>query len=80
MGGANPAEVMVRDVLDAVDRRDWDVVRVALHPYLHWHEPGVSLRGRRNVIARLALPPPPAPPSTVELRDGQIYRWISSSE
>jgi hypothetical protein len=70
---------MVQNVLDAVERRDWDLVRAVLHPYLHWQEPGVTIRGRRNVIDRLALPPPPAPPSSVELRDGQIYRWTSTS-
>jgi hypothetical protein len=80
MSPVNPVDLMVRDVLDAVERRDWELVRAALHPYLHWQEPGLAIRGRLNVIARLALPPPPTPPSTVELRDGQIYRWISASE
>jgi hypothetical protein len=74
----NPVDLMVRDVLDAVERRDWDVVRALLHPYLHWQEAGVAIRGRRNVLDRLALPPAPTPASAVELRDGQIYRWTST--
>jgi hypothetical protein len=69
---------VVQAVLDAVERRDWDLVRLVLHPYLHWQEPGVAIRGRRNVMDRLALAPPPVPPSTVELRDGQIYRWTAT--
>lgn len=80
MSTGSPETRMVQDVLDAVQRRDWEVVRLALHPYLHWQEPGVLIRGRRNVIDRLALPPAPAPPSAVELRDGQIYRWTSTPD
>ena len=78
MSQVSPEVRIVRDILDAVERHDWDVVRVWLHPYLHWQEPGVAIRGRRNVLDRLALPPAPQPPSTVELRDGQIYRWTST--
>ena len=78
MNALTPGRRMVQDVLNAVDRRDWDVIRAILHPYLHWQEPGVAIRGRRNVLDRLALPPAPQPPSTVELRDGQIYRWTST--
>jgi SnoaL-like protein len=70
---------IVHDVLDAVERGDWATVKALLHPYLHWREPGVALRGRTKVLARLAESPPPSPPSTVELRDGQIYRWTSTS-
>ena len=72
-------EGIVRDVLDAVDRGDWTTVKALLHPYLHWREPGVAIRGRTNVLVRLAESPPPSPPSSIELRDGQIYRWISTS-
>jgi hypothetical protein len=72
-------EEIVTEVLDAVERGDWATVKALLHPYLHWREPGVALRGRTKVLVRLAESPPPSPPSTVELRDGQIYRWTSTS-
>ncbi|MDG6106570.1 nuclear transport factor 2 family protein [Dactylosporangium aurantiacum] len=69
---------IVRDVIDAVRRQDWDVVKALLHPYPHWSEPGTAIRGRRNVLARLAAGPVPGPPDFHELRDGQVYRWTSS--
>jgi hypothetical protein len=69
---------IAQDVLDAVERGDWTTVKALLHPYLHWREPGVAIRGRTKVLTRLAESPPPSPPSTVELRDGQIYRWTST--
>jgi len=69
---------IARDVLDAVERGDWTTVKALLHPYLHWQEPGVAIRGRTKVLTRLAESPPPALPSMVELRDGQIYRWTST--
>ena len=68
-------EEIVRAVLGALERGDWERVRLLLHPYLHWREPDVALRGRRNVLERLADGPPPEPPDEIELRDGQIYRW-----
>jgi hypothetical protein len=69
-------EPIVDRVLDAVRRRDWDTVRLALHPYLHWDlADGRTIRGRSKVLAMLVDAPTPAPPSSVELRDGQIYRW-----
>jgi hypothetical protein len=68
---------IVQDVLEAVERQDWAGLKLLLHPYLHWLEPGVAIRGRTKVLARLAEPPPPAPPSSYELRDGQVYRWTA---
>jgi hypothetical protein len=68
---------IVQDVLEAVERQDWAGLKPLLHPYLHWLEPGVAIRGRTKVLARLAEPPPPAPPSSYELRDGQVYRWTA---
>jgi uncharacterized protein DUF4440 len=72
-------EAIAQDVLDAVERRDWTTVKALLHPHLRWREPGVMIRGRTKVLVRLAESTPPGPPSTVELRDGQIYRWTSTS-
>ena len=66
---------IVSDVLSAVDRQDWPRLKPLLHPYLHWTEPRIALRGRVKVFARLAAAPAPTPPSSYELRDGQIYRW-----
>jgi limonene-1,2-epoxide hydrolase len=68
---------VVDHLLEALRRRDWATVRPVLHPYLHWEcEDGTSLRGRKRVLAMLASAPVPEPPSSVELRDGQIYRWL----
>ena len=57
--------------------RDWEALRLLLHPYLHWtRADGSTVRGRRNVLALLATAPTaPPPPTSVELRDHQIYRW-----
>ncbi|GIJ43991.1 hypothetical protein Val02_08770 [Virgisporangium aliadipatigenens] len=70
---------VVDDVLDAIGRRDWAGVKPLLHPYLHWTEPAVRLRGRTKVLAHLASIGVPPRPDAVELRDGQIYRWIVST-
>ena len=52
-------------------------LQLLLHPYLHWIGGyGRTIRGRTKVLALLedGTAPPPTPTS-VELRDGQIYRW-----
>jgi hypothetical protein len=67
---------VVRAAHDAMLARDWDWLRLMLHPYLHWTaSDGSRLRGRSKVMDRLQSAMPPAPPAAVELRDGQIYRW-----
>jgi hypothetical protein len=68
---------IVDEVLAAVERQDWPQVKALLHPYLHWNESQLAIRGRTKVLARLAAGPAPTPPVTFELRDGQIYRWTS---
>ena len=71
-------EVVVEHLLEAARRGDWEAVTLALHPYLHWvGADGTTLRGRRNVLAVLAQAPALEPPSSVELRDGQVYRWLA---
>jgi hypothetical protein len=61
---------------EAMLARDWDALRLMLHPYLHWTAAdGSQLRGRTKVIERLQNAAPPAEPVAVELRDDQIYRW-----
>ncbi len=63
-------------VLAAIRGHDWETVRLALHPYLFWDgADGTTLKGRKQVLAMLAQAPVPPPPSSVELRDGQVYRW-----
>jgi hypothetical protein len=70
---------VVTDALEAATARDWDRLRLLLHPYLHRSiSDGEALRGRTNVLSWLASRQTPLPPPTrIELRDGQIYRWIS---
>lgn len=68
----------VDDAVAAIEARDWDVLKLLLHPYLHWTSGGVTIRGRVKVLAHLASVPPVGPPVSYELRDGQIYRWTAS--
>jgi hypothetical protein len=75
MASTDPADRIVADVLAAVARQDFPALTVLLHPYLHWAEPGIRIRGRRKVFDRLTTGPAPQPPTAYELRDGQIYRW-----
>ena len=70
-------ESAVQEVYAALADRDWAALRLLLHPYLHWTGvDGRTIRGRTKVLALLGdgTEPPPTPTS-VELRDGQIYRW-----
>lgn len=68
-------EDAVRRVLDAAAAGDDEALRLALHPYLHWTQNGVTVRGRKRVLAHLAAHPLDAEPVEVEVRDGQVYRW-----
>ena len=70
-------EPIISDALEAAAARDWEGLKLLLHPYLHWSEPeGVSLRGRANVLRWLASRQTSlSAPQRFELRDGQIYRW-----
>jgi hypothetical protein len=56
---------------------DWNLVRLLLHPYLYWTDlDGATIRGRDQVLATLKQSVrPPAEARSIELRDGQIYRW-----
>lgn len=65
------------DVLDAIERRAWSRLEKLLHPDVHWTSAAEEdLHGPREVIARVARDPPPAPPSYHEMRDGLLLRWI----
>lgn len=60
----------------AIVARDWDALRPLLHPYLHWVQAdGRVVRGRTKVLGLLQETGAPGLPASVELRDGQIYRW-----
>lgn len=69
-------DMAARAVLDAMGAGQWDIVRLMLHPYLHWTFPdGQIVRGRTRALALLRAGVVPPRPSSVELRDEQIYRW-----
>jgi hypothetical protein len=58
-------------------------LKFLLHPYLHWSEgsDAVTLRGRANELHWLMERQPTlVRPERVELRDGQIYRWIGAAQ
>ena len=65
-----------------IEQQEWGEVRQLLHPYLHFADDradggaGVHLKGRNQVLAYLREHPTPRPPSSVEVRDGQVYRWV----
>jgi hypothetical protein len=60
----------------AMDAGEWSDLRPLLHPYLQLTDGSVSIRGRRQVLAHLRSHPTPRPPTSVEVRDGQVYRWV----
>ncbi|PWN04937.1 hypothetical protein DJ010_00470 [Nocardioides silvaticus] len=59
-----------------LDADDHAAAAPLLHPYLHWTDRGTALRGRNNVLQHLRHHPRPRPPREVEVRDGQVYRWV----
>lgn len=61
---------------NAMDAGEWGELRDLLHPYLHWTDGELSLRGRSRVLEHLRAHPTPRPPHSVESRDGQVYRWV----
>jgi hypothetical protein len=60
----------------AIDVAAWDDVRRLLHPHVHFTDRDVTLRGRNTVLEHLRSHPTPKPPAAVEIRDGQLYRWV----
>jgi hypothetical protein len=69
-------EDVVRRAYEAMRARNWDDLRLLLHPYLHWaSSDGRTVRGRIKVMAMLAERDPLLWPTSVEVRDDQIYRW-----
>lgn len=71
-------EAKVRQALEDIAARDWPRLKPKLHPYLHWTGvDGRSIRGRTKVIDMFSSAEAVKPPSSYELRDGQIYRWTA---
>ena len=69
-------DAVVAQALDLIAQRDWVAIREVVHPYIRWTRGDGSLvRGRLNLIASVEEGRAPLPPETIELRDGQIYRW-----
>ena len=58
-----------------VEQQAWAEVRPLLHPYLRWTDGDLDLRGRNSVLRHLQSHPTPRPPESVDVRDGQVYRW-----
>ena len=69
-------ERRIEQALVAIRYRDWESLRRLLHPYVHWQDGGTKLRGRSKVMAHLRVHSVARLPSSWELRDGQIYRWL----
>ena len=57
-----------------LDAGEYGELRPLLHPYLHFTDRDLTLRGRSNVLDWLREHRV-KPPTEVEVRDGQIYRW-----
>jgi hypothetical protein len=62
-------------VWDLIERQRWHDVRPLLHPYVHFHDGDVTLRGRNQVLDHLQGHPTPRPPGDADVRDCQVYRW-----
>ena len=60
----------------AVDAGEWEQLPGLLHPSLHFTDGAVELRGRARVLEHLRSHPTSKPPTAVEIRDGQVHRWV----
>ena len=58
-----------------LDAGEYGELRSLLHPYVRFTDRDVSFRGRTNVLDWLREHRV-KPPTEVEVRDGQIYRWV----
>ncbi len=64
---------------NAMDAGEWDELRPLLHPGLDWTDGAVVLKGREQVLEYLGTHPAPRPPREVEVREGQVSRWVRAS-
>jgi hypothetical protein len=60
----------------SIEAGAWDKVHARLHPEVVWRDGQVGLAGRAGVLAHLRSHPTPRPPTTAEVRDGQVRRWV----
>jgi hypothetical protein len=60
----------------ALDAGDWAAARPLLHPHLRFEDGRTTITGRTGLARHLADHPRPRPPREVEVRDGQVYRWV----
>ena len=67
------------EVWNLVEQQEWGQVRPLLHPYVHFDDGDTSVRGRSRLLSHLREVPTPRPPVEVEVRDGQLYRWIGAT-
>ncbi|MEO6512644.1 MAG: hypothetical protein ABIO16_16715 [Nocardioides sp.] len=58
-----------------LDQGEYGELRVLLHPYVQFTDGAVSLRGRTAVLNWMRENRV-KPPTDVEVRDGQVYRWV----
>jgi hypothetical protein len=58
-----------------IEDKSWSEVKPLLHPNMHFTDRTWSITGRAQLLAVLAERPTPRPPTSVEIRDGQIFRW-----
>lgn len=61
---------------DAIEQQQWDEVRDLLHPDVRYAAGGAEVRGRPELLAHLRAGPTPRPPTSVEVRDGQVCLWV----
>jgi hypothetical protein len=66
------------EVWNLVEQQEWGELRPLLHPYVRYDDGRATVRGRSRLLAHLRDVPTPRPPTDVEVRDGQLYRWIAS--
>jgi hypothetical protein len=59
-----------------VERQEWGEVRDLLHPDVRFSDGDVAVRGRTRLLAHLRGHPTPRPPREVEVRAGQVHRWV----
>jgi hypothetical protein len=60
----------------AIEAGEWNKVHARLHPEVDWRDGQVGIAGRADVVAHLRRHPTPRPPTTIEVRDGQVRRWV----
>ena len=58
-----------------LDAGEYAELRPLLHPYVRFTDGAVSLRGRSKVLDHLRENRA-KPPTAVEVREGQLYRWL----